>query len=71
MSTIKTNDVVTAMRFGAYGREEASLILAYKSGALTIKMLQRMADLEVSSAPPGTQQPFAIVIQVIDCLTDQ
>jgi len=44
---------VTAMRFGPYGREEASLILAYKSGALTIKMLQRQADLEVQSTVPG------------------
>lgn len=44
---------VTAMRFGPYGREEAALVLAYKSGALTIKMLQRQADLEVQSAAPG------------------
>jgi Bardet-Biedl syndrome 1 protein len=41
------------MRFGPYGREEASLVLAYKSGAITIKMLQRQADLEVQSTIPG------------------
>jgi Bardet-Biedl syndrome 1 protein len=44
---------ITAMRFGPYGREEASLALCYKSGALTIKMLQRQADLEVQSTVPG------------------
>ena len=44
---------ITAMRFGPYGREEASLVLAYKSGAITIKMLQRQADLEVQSTIPG------------------
>jgi Bardet-Biedl syndrome 1 protein len=53
VSTLKSQDVVTAMRFGPYGREEASLILCYKSGALAIKMLQRQAKLDVSSHPPG------------------
>jgi Bardet-Biedl syndrome 1 protein len=44
---------VAAMRFGAYGREEAALILCYKSGGLTIKMLQRQADLEAQNLAPG------------------
>lgn len=47
------NDVITAMRFGPYGREEASLILTYKSGGLTIKMLQRQANLDAGSVTPG------------------
>jgi Bardet-Biedl syndrome 1 protein len=47
------SETITALRFGPYGREEASLILAYKSGALTIKMLQRSADLEVTNTVPG------------------
>lgn len=36
ISTIKSNDVVTAMQFGPYGREEASLILCYKSGGVSM-----------------------------------
>lgn len=50
---LQTNDVVTGMRFGPYGREEASLLLAFKSGALNVKMLQRQANLEVSNVNPG------------------
>lgn len=53
VSTLKSPDVVTAMRFGPYSREEASLILCYKSGALGIKMLSRHAKLDVSSVAPG------------------
>mmetsp|Transcript_50681 Transcript_50681/g.99275 ORF Transcript_50681/g.99275 Transcript_50681/m.99275 type:complete len:589 (-) Transcript_50681:207-1973(-) len=53
VATLKSPDVVTAMRFGPYSREEASLILCYKSGALGIKMLSRHAKLDVSSTPPG------------------
>lgn len=64
VSTLKSQDVVTAMRFGAYGRQEASLILCYKSGALTIKMLQRQAKLDVSSEPPGPPPEQDIPLEV-------
>lgn len=47
------SDIVTGMRCGPYGREEAALILVFKSGAMTIKMLQRQAKLDVASAPAG------------------
>jgi Bardet-Biedl syndrome 1 protein len=50
---LETHDTISAIRFGRFGREEASMILVHKSGALTIKMLQRRANLEVSSVPPG------------------
>jgi len=53
IATMKSDDIVTAMRFGPYGREEASLILCYKSGAITIKILQRQAQLDAPSGPPG------------------
>jgi len=52
-STGLYSENVTALRFGPYGREEASLILCYKSGSLTTKMLARGADLEVQSVAPG------------------
>lgn len=53
VATIHLDDTPVGMRFGAYGREEAALAMVGKAGTLVIKMLQRTANLEVSSAPPG------------------
>jgi len=47
------SESVTSLRFGSYGREEGALILAYKSGALTLKILSRNADLNVTNTNPG------------------
>ncbi|OQS06492.1 bardet-Biedl syndrome 1 family protein [Thraustotheca clavata] len=47
------DSLLTGMVFGQYGREEASLVLVHKSGALTLKILQRTADLEANSAASG------------------
>ncbi|RHY03406.1 hypothetical protein DYB36_003899 [Aphanomyces astaci] len=44
---------LTAMLFGQFGREEASLVLVHKTGALTLKILQRNADLEASATAAG------------------
>jgi Bardet-Biedl syndrome 1 protein len=49
----KTNDIVTGMRLGTFGREEGSMVLSFKSGALMVKILQRSANLDVSSTTPG------------------
>eukprot|EP00743_Colponemidia_sp_Colp-15_P001285 GILK01001408.1.p1 GENE.GILK01001408.1~~GILK01001408.1.p1 ORF type:complete len:595 (-),score=104.03 GILK01001408.1:1181-2929(-) len=64
ITTLHTNDVVTGMRFGPYGREEGSLILTCKSGSLTVKMLQRQANLENStqSAGPPPEQDVPLNI---------
>jgi len=51
--TTKTNDVVTGMKLGTFGREEGSMVLSFKSGALMVKILQRNANLDVSSTTPG------------------
>eukprot|EP00747_Dinoflagellata_sp_TGD_P031851 gnl/TRDRNA2_/TRDRNA2_135582_c0_seq3.p1 gnl/TRDRNA2_/TRDRNA2_135582_c0~~gnl/TRDRNA2_/TRDRNA2_135582_c0_seq3.p1 ORF type:complete len:585 (+),score=119.82 gnl/TRDRNA2_/TRDRNA2_135582_c0_seq3:236-1990(+) len=51
--TVKTNDVVTGMKLGTFGREEGSMVLSFKSGALMVKILQRNANLDVSSHTPG------------------
>jgi Bardet-Biedl syndrome 1 protein len=51
--TLNLMDVTTAMRFGRFGREDRTLCMISKSGALNIKILQRQANLEVSAAPPG------------------
>lgn len=53
ITTTKTNDVVTGMKLGTFGREEGSMVLSFKSGALMVKILQRNANLEVSNVAPG------------------
>lgn len=53
ISTTKTDDVVTGMKLGTFGREEGSLVLSFRSGSLMVKILQRNANLEVSSATLG------------------
>jgi len=39
LNCIKTDDVVWGMVFGVLGREEGSLVINFKSGGITIKML--------------------------------
>jgi len=51
--TTKTNDVVMGLKLGIFGREEGSMVLSFKSGALMVKILQRNANLEVSNTAPG------------------
>lgn len=51
--TLSTETVLTGMRFGQYGREEASLVLVQKSGALSLKILKRTASLEAISEAAG------------------
>lgn len=53
VNSLKTDAVVTGMHFGPYGREENALVIAFKSGGLVIKMLQRQANFDVSSVAPG------------------
>jgi Bardet-Biedl syndrome 1 protein len=52
ISTIKTDDVILGMRFGIFGREEGSLVLNFKNGGISVKMLQRRANLETTSQIP-------------------
>merc|ERR1719478_1736271 len=53
ITTTKTDDVVTGIKLGTFGREEGSMVLSFKSGSLMVKILQRNANLEVSNAAPG------------------
>ena len=59
IDTYQTNDIILGMKFGTYGRESNTLILTMKSGALSIKMLPRQANLDsnfkVGSGPPPEQ----------------
>merc|ERR1719409_2471922 len=41
ITVVKTNDIVTGMKLGTFGREEGSMVLSLKSGALMVKILQR------------------------------
>jgi Bardet-Biedl syndrome 1 protein len=51
VSTFNCHDQVTALRYGKFGRESNALVLAHKSGALSVKMLPRNVDLEKSKMP--------------------
>ncbi|KAG7396657.1 Bardet-Biedl syndrome 1 protein [Phytophthora boehmeriae] len=51
--TLNTESLLTGMRFGQFGREEASLVLVQKSGALSLKILKRTASLEAISEAAG------------------
>jgi len=65
VTTIDVGDrKVSAMRFGAYGREEGALAIAYKSGGLSLKMLPRLADLTSAGEAPGPPPEQDIPLQV-------
>lgn len=51
--TLNTEAVITGMLFGQYGREDASLVLVQKGGALSLKILKRTASLEAISEAAG------------------
>eukprot|EP01061_Rhynchopus_euleeides_P042261 TRINITY_DN73780_c0_g1_i1.p1 TRINITY_DN73780_c0_g1~~TRINITY_DN73780_c0_g1_i1.p1 ORF type:complete len:599 (+),score=209.43 TRINITY_DN73780_c0_g1_i1:256-2052(+) len=59
INTVQINNVVSGMRFGRYGREDSTLVMATMSGALIIKILPRLANLEVTkglqAGPPAEQ----------------
>lgn len=50
LTSMTCSSPVTAMKFGQYGREDATLVLISKTGSLTLKILQRRAKLEPNSA---------------------
>ena len=50
----RVNDIVSAMKFGRFGREESALVMITISGGLTVKILKRTAQfdkLESALAP--------------------
>jgi Bardet-Biedl syndrome 1 protein len=53
ISTTQTDDIVTGIKLGTFGREEGSMVLSFNSGKLTVKILTRNANLEVTSSTPG------------------
>ncbi|CAM5072596.1 unnamed protein product [Natator depressus] len=58
VDVIRTQDVVTSICFGRYGREDNTLIMTTKGGGLIIKILKRTAVFEekdMSLGPPVAQ----------------
>lgn len=58
LSSIKTPDMITSIRFGRYGREDGTLILTTKGGGLLVKILKRTAtfeDRDNTMGPPLAQ----------------
>ena len=51
--TFTVEKPVMALRFGAYGREQSSLVIVHGKGALTFKILKRLADFDGSSLSHG------------------
>lgn len=61
--TFSVEAPVMALRFGSYGREANSLVVVHGKGALTFKILKRLADLDSgngSSVPAEQEIPLAI-----------
>ena len=44
ISTVPMRDIVVAMRFGRYNREDSTLVTVYLDGALEIHIIRRKAD---------------------------
>jgi len=53
VNMFKAEDVVVAMRFGRFGREDGALVMATKGGGLLIKILKRTANFEGRDALSG------------------
>jgi len=51
--TSQIDQVVTGMKLGTFGREEGSMVLSLANGALVVKIIQRNANLDVSTTAPG------------------
>lgn len=65
LHSFKVERPVHAMRFGPYGREDNSLVIVHgASGALTIKILRRLFDLDASSQRLGALAEQEVPLQV-------
>jgi Bardet-Biedl syndrome 1 protein len=61
VSSFKTDGVVCAMRFGSYGRENNTLLVATQSGSLHVKMLRRDAKMDGGGKPgPPPEQDMPL-----------
>ena len=73
-NVMKTPDVITGMKFGRFGREEATLIMTTKGGGLVIRILKRTANFEekdLSAGPPASQSQKLNVPKKTKLFVDQ
>lgn len=73
ITTIKCDDVILGFRFGVFGREDGSLVINFKHGGLSAKILQRQANLETSThkAGPSLKQDIPLKIKLFTELTQR
>lgn len=63
LTVLPVDAPVTCLRFGSYGREANTLLIATKAGSLFVKMLRRGANLETlghAGPPPEQDVPLAL-----------
>ena len=65
LNTTQVYDEVSAIKFGRYGREDSTLVVVLKSGAVLLKMLPRSTVLEANmsrapGAPPEQDIPLNV-----------
>lgn len=73
ITVIKCHDVILGMRFGVFGREDGSLVINFKHGGLSAKILQRQANLETSThkVGPSLKQDVPLKIKLFVELTQR
>ncbi|XP_011417321.3 Bardet-Biedl syndrome 1 protein homolog isoform X3 [Magallana gigas] len=74
VNVIKTDAIVTGLKFGQFGREEGTLIMTLKGGGLVIKILKRNATFEekdLSGGPPSAQNTRLNVPKKTKLFVDQ
>ncbi|XP_060679492.1 Bardet-Biedl syndrome 1 protein [Hemiscyllium ocellatum] len=64
VNVIQTQDVVTSLCFGRYGREDGTLIMTTKGGGLIIKILKRTAVFEDKDTSPGPPLAQSIKLSI-------
>ncbi|XP_063002274.1 Bardet-Biedl syndrome 1 protein isoform X2 [Elgaria multicarinata webbii] len=64
VNVIQTQDVVTSICFGRYGREDNTLVMTTKGGGLIIKILKRTATFNKGDAVVGAPVAQSIKLSV-------
>ncbi|XP_061462366.1 Bardet-Biedl syndrome 1 protein isoform X3 [Rhineura floridana] len=64
MNVIQTQDIVTSICFGRYGREDNTLVMTTKGGGLIIKILKRTATFDKEDKAAGAPVAQSIKLSV-------
>ncbi|XP_033734846.1 Bardet-Biedl syndrome 1 protein homolog isoform X2 [Pecten maximus] len=74
VNVISTDDVVTGLKFGRFGREDGTLVMTTRGGGLVLKILRRNATFEekdISAGPPVAQNTRLNVPKKTKLFVDQ